>query len=92
MSQPRSRRLVLARILGAACRVLVAAGVLVLLLVAYQLWGTSIRTARAQRGLDTDLTARLDAAAAAGAVVSGPDASTTTTTPQPAGPVAHSAA
>ena len=78
----------MARILAAACRVLVAAGVLVLLFVAYQLWGTSLRTARAQRGLDTDLAARLDAAAAAGAVVSGPDASTTTTTtPQP-GPVA----
>jgi sortase A len=73
----------LARILGAACRVTLAAGVLVLLFVAYQLWGTSVRTAQAQRGLDSDLAARLETAASAGAIVSGPDASTTTTTVDP---------
>jgi sortase A len=69
----------LARILRAACRTLIAAGVLILLFVAYQVWGTSIRTAQAQRGLDSELADRLATATAAGAVVSGAGASTTST-------------
>jgi sortase A len=59
----------LARIFAVACRILVIAGVLVLLFVAYQLWGTSVRTAQAQRALDDEFAARLDAVAGAGAVV-----------------------
>ncbi len=38
----------LARTLGAIGRVMITAGVLILLFVAYQLWGTGIRTAQAQ--------------------------------------------
>ena len=56
----------------------ITVGVLLLLFVAYQLWGTSIRTAQAQQGLEDDFAARLEAAEAAGAIVSGPGASTTT--------------
>jgi sortase A len=58
------------RVLFETCRALVVAGALTLLFVTYQLWGTSLRTAQAQRGLDTELSARLDAAEAAGATVS----------------------
>jgi len=50
------------RILGAAGRALIAAGVLVLLFVAYQLWGTGLRTAQAQDRLEDDLRAALTAA------------------------------
>jgi hypothetical protein len=38
----------LARVLGAIGRVCITAGVLILLFVAYQLWGTGIREAQAQ--------------------------------------------
>jgi sortase A len=41
-----------ARIVGAVGRVLIAAGVLVLLFVAYQLWGTGLHEERAQKDLD----------------------------------------
>jgi sortase A len=44
----------LARVVGAVGRVLITAGVLILLFVAYQLWGTGIRTAQAQRELEDD--------------------------------------
>ncbi len=43
--------MLLSRILGGLGRTLVTAGVLVLLFVAYQLWGTNIHTARAQNDL-----------------------------------------
>ena len=79
MGSSRNRRLLFARVLGAIGRTMITIGVLVLLFVAYQLWGTSIRTAQAQADLEDDLAARLEAAEAAGAVVGGPDASTTTT-------------
>jgi sortase A len=70
VTERRSRGLLLARILGAVGRTMITAGVLILLFVAYQLWGTSIRTAQAQNGLEDDLAARLEAAEAEGAVVS----------------------
>ena len=38
---------------------MIAAGVLILLFVAYQLWGTGIRTARAQDRLEDELRAEL---------------------------------
>jgi sortase A len=44
----------LARVLGAIGRVFITAGVLILLFVAYQLWGTGIRTAQAQNRLEDD--------------------------------------
>ena len=42
----------LARVLGAIGRTCITAGVLILLFVAYQLWGTGIETARAQNRLE----------------------------------------
>jgi sortase A len=44
----------LARVLGAAGRILITSGVLILLFVAYQLWGTGIREAQAQNRLERD--------------------------------------
>jgi sortase A len=55
---------------------MITAGVLILLFVAYQLWGTGIRTAQAQNRLEDDFAAVLDDAAA----VTSTTASTTTTT------------
>jgi sortase A len=50
----------LARLLGALGRLLVASGVLILLFVAYQLWGTNIREAQAQRRLEDEFSELLD--------------------------------
>jgi sortase A len=50
----------LARVLGAVGRVCITAGVLVLLFVAYQLWGTGIHEARAQNSLENEFTEALD--------------------------------
>ena len=58
----------LAKFLGAVGRTFITAGVLILLFVAYQLWGTGIREAQAQNGLENDFAAVLE------------DAPTTTTT------------
>jgi sortase A len=44
-----------ARILGTVGRTLITAGVLLLLFVAYQLWGTGLRTSQAQNRLEDDL-------------------------------------
>ncbi|HET8618151.1 MAG TPA: class E sortase [Acidimicrobiales bacterium] len=44
----------LAKVLGVVGRVCITAGTLILLFVAYQLWGTGIREAQAQRGLEDD--------------------------------------
>jgi sortase A len=63
----------LARILGAVGRTCITAGVLILLFVAYQLWGTGIRTAQAQNQLEDDFEAVLEEA------VDQPTATTTTT-------------
>lgn len=70
----------MARLLGTGCRFLVTAGLVTLLFVGYQLWGTGLRTARAQQSLDADLTERLEAAEAAGATIRRPDARPTTAT------------
>ncbi|MGE3620730.1 MAG: class E sortase [Acidimicrobiia bacterium] len=50
----------LARVLGAVGRVLITAGVLILLFVAYQLWGTGIREAQSQDRLADDFAELLD--------------------------------
>ncbi len=68
----------LARLLGAVGRICITAGVLILLFVAYQLWGTGIRTAQAQNQLEDDFEAVLEEAA---------DTTTsTTTTTEPGDP------
>ena len=51
----------LRRVLGTVGRVLIATGVLVLLFVVYQLWGTSLVEARAQNALEDDFAAVLAA-------------------------------
>ncbi|MFS8483472.1 MAG: sortase, partial [Acidimicrobiia bacterium] len=72
----------LARVLGAIGRVCITAGVLILLFVAYQLWGTGLREAQAQRALEDEFEERLEAVLdRAGA--DGPGSSTTTTAPPP---------
>jgi len=52
----------LARFLGAVGRTCITAGVLILLFVAYQLWGTGIREAQAQNRLEDDFTEVLEEA------------------------------
>ncbi len=52
----------LAKVLGAIGRSCITAGVLLLLFVAYQLWGTGIRTAQAQNRLDDQWEEALDEA------------------------------
>ncbi|MFP3899472.1 MAG: class E sortase [Acidimicrobiia bacterium] len=47
------------RVLGGLGRVLIAAGVLLLLFVAYQLWGTGLREAQAQRSLEGEFAERV---------------------------------
>lgn len=51
-----------ARVLGAIGRSLITAGVVVLLFVVYQLWGTNIAEARAQDGLRDEFDDRFEAA------------------------------
>jgi sortase A len=55
----------LARLLGAIGRACITVGVLILLFVAYQLWGTGIREAQAQDRLEDDFAAVLAEAEAA---------------------------
>ena len=50
----------LAKFLGALGRIFISTGVLILLFVAYQLWGTGIQTAQAQDDLKQDFTTILD--------------------------------
>ena len=52
-------RVKLARVLSAIGRTMITAGVLILLFVAYQLWGTGIREAQAQSRLDKELAQKL---------------------------------
>jgi len=52
----------LARVLGGIGRTLITAGVLLLLFVGYQLWGTGIREAQSQNRLEDDFAEVLDAA------------------------------
>jgi sortase A len=77
VSERPDRGSLLLRIVGGIGRVLITVGVLLLLFVAYQLWGTGIRTAQAQNELEDDLAATLEAAEGAGV---GTDQSTSTST------------
>ncbi|HEX6424302.1 MAG TPA: class E sortase, partial [Acidimicrobiales bacterium] len=49
----------LATVLGAIGRVCITAGVLILLFVAYQLWGTGLREAQAQNALESEFEQRV---------------------------------
>lgn len=53
----------MARVVGAIGRVMIAGGVLILLFVVHQLWGTSLQTARAQNALEAELEQQLAEAA-----------------------------
>jgi sortase A len=53
----------LATVLGAIGRACITAGVLILLFVAYQLWGTGIREAQAQNDLESEFSELLDTTA-----------------------------
>lgn len=68
----------LARVLGAIGRTLITAGVLLLLFVSYQLWGTGIREAQSQNRLEDDFAEVLDAASTT--TSSSSTSSTTSTT------------
>ena len=86
-------------VIGAVGRVLVTVGVLILLFVAYQLWGTGIYEARAQSDLESqfkhDIAARrgTTTTTSAGGASTGTSAPTATTTPggQPPVPAAGDA-
>jgi len=80
----------LARVLSGVGRLLIWSGVLVLLFVAYQLWGTNLAEARAQDDLEDDFVALLEATPSTTTTTSrpaeAPTASTTTTTTPPPPP------
>jgi sortase A len=84
-----------ARVLGAIGRVMITAGVLILLFVVYQLWGTGIRERQAQdrlerrfnslvaEGGDSDTIGPTTTSAGVTSTTSGPSGSTTTATVPP---------
>ncbi|MCU1353892.1 MAG: sortase family protein LPXTG-site transpeptidase [Acidimicrobiales bacterium] len=55
-------RAVVSRVLGGIGRTLIAAGVIILLFVAYEVWGTNLQEAKAQRKLNREFTATLQQA------------------------------
>jgi sortase A len=71
----------LARVLGAVGRTFITAGVLILLFVAYQLWGTGIREAQSQNRLEDDFAAVLEDTSTS-TTTSTTTSSTTTTAPE----------
>jgi sortase A len=85
---PRTMRL--ARVLGAIGQTCIALGVLILLFVAYQLWGTGIREAQAQGKLENEFEQRLGDAGvtAPDESAQGPSPTPTTTAPAPPPPPA----
>jgi sortase A len=74
--RPRPKGLTLARVLGAVGRTFITAGVIILLFVVYQLWGTGVLTARTQ----DDLRSRFEEALAAGPATPTTAPATTATT------------
>lgn len=70
----------LSKILGAIGRTLITSGTLILLFVAYQLWGTGLQEAKAQRGLSKEFEALKEQIAAR------PTTTTSTTTTAPGTP------
>lgn len=83
----------LARVLGVVGRTCIAAGTLILLFVAYQLWGTGIQEARAQNSLESEFDAALeDLGPPSGTGTSGPDNPTTEPVAAPPPPEGDAAA
>ena len=96
----RSARLTLASILNALGRTLIGAGVVILLFVVYQLWGTNLQEARSQSALedrfadtlagveriDPDVLAALARPAPSTSAVGAPESPTTTPAPPPTVP------
>ena len=77
----------LARIVGGIGRTLIGVGLLLLLFVAYQLWGTSIQEARAQNRLGNEFEAALAGTTTTTTTVRGSrPSSPTTTAPEPPPP------
>jgi len=72
------------RVIGAVGRILVTLGVLILLFVAYQLWGTGLYTAREQSRLKDQFAQELERVSATSTTVA--PSPTTTTTPLPPPP------
>ncbi|MGH9086203.1 MAG: class E sortase [Acidimicrobiales bacterium] len=72
----------LARVLGAIGRTLITAGVLILLFVAYQLWGTGIREAQAQNRLEDDFAEVLAEADEPATTTTSTTSTSSTTTPE----------
>ena len=88
---PYPRRVDVRRAVGGLGRMLIAAGVLVLLFVAYQLFGTGLAERRSQRELRRQLAGRLAGRPPGATTTTGGGASSTTTVPGsastlPAGP------
>jgi len=79
----------LAKVLGVVGRTCITAGVLILLFVAYQLWGTGIRTAQAQNRLEDEFATVLEEAESVPSTttttVPGEPDTVPTTTPLPEG-------
>jgi sortase A len=73
------------RVIGAVGRILVTLGVLILLFVAYQLWGTGVYTAREQSRLKDQFAHQLEKVSATTSTTAAPGP-TTTTTPLPPPP------
>jgi sortase A len=83
----------LAKFLGAVGRTCITAGVLILLFVAYQLWGTGIQEARAQNSLETEFDAALqDLGPPSGTGTSGPGGPTSPPVAAPPPPEGDAAA
>ncbi len=70
----------LAKVLGGVGRLLIWAGVIILLFVAYQLWGTNLAEARAQDDLEDDFRALVDETPAPDRTTSSTTAPSTSTT------------
>ncbi|MCU1454024.1 MAG: peptidase family protein [Acidimicrobiales bacterium] len=74
----------MARVLGGIGRTLISAGVLILLFVAYEVWGTNLQEASAQRQLSRDFNAALQHAPATRPTTTSTTApKPTTTVPKP---------
>ena len=76
------------RVLSGIGRTLIVAGLLLLIFVGYQLWGTGVYTARAQNRLEREFATTIATAVAQTPppATAAPGATTTTTVPAPAPP------
>ncbi len=81
----------LARVLGGVGRFLIGAGVIILLFVAYQLWGTNLQHAQAQNALEDEFDELLASAAAPATLETPKSPKGSTTTVPEAVPIGGSA-